>query len=139
MEDIEAGTIGGLFLSAGGSGRNQVAKNVALGRMALDYGGVRLVSLDVLDPDALVISATAVGAPGFANWQIRPRDAIDAARRLVAHIGKPIAGVICGTLAGGLIGLFIGPVVLAVFYDLLIAWVASGSKIVGEVGSRRVE
>lgn len=100
MEDVEAGTIGGLFLSAGGSGRNQVAKNVALGQMALDYGGVRLVSLDELDPDALVITATAVGAPGFANWQIRPRDAIDAARRLVEHIGEPIAGVICGHVPG---------------------------------------
>lgn len=32
-------------------------------------------------------------------------------------------GVICGTLAGGLIGLFVGPVVLAVFYDLVSAWV----------------
>jgi len=33
-----------------------------------------------------------------------------------------LAGVICGTLAGGLIGLFVGPVVLAVFYDLMTIW-----------------
>ncbi|SKA13267.1 Predicted PurR-regulated permease PerM [Enhydrobacter aerosaccus] len=33
-----------------------------------------------------------------------------------------LGGVICGTLAGGLIGLFIGPVLLAVTYDLVIAW-----------------
>ncbi|MFO1084705.1 MAG: AI-2E family transporter [Reyranellaceae bacterium] len=33
-----------------------------------------------------------------------------------------LAGVICGTLAGGLIGLFVGPVVLSVFYDLVSAW-----------------
>lgn len=32
-------------------------------------------------------------------------------------------GVIGGTLAHGLIGLFLGPIVLAVFYDLLTAWV----------------
>lgn len=37
-----------------------------------------------------------------------------------------LAGVICGTLAGGLIGLFIGPVVLAVFYELVTAWVVAG-------------
>lgn len=35
-----------------------------------------------------------------------------------------LAGVICGTLAGGLIGLFVGPVVLSVFYDLVSAWVS---------------
>ncbi|WP_211596422.1 AI-2E family transporter [Paracoccus aestuariivivens] len=32
-------------------------------------------------------------------------------------------GVIGGTLSFGLIGLFLGPVVLAVFYDLLLTWV----------------
>lgn len=36
-----------------------------------------------------------------------------------------LGGVICGTLAGGLIGLFIGPVLLAVAYDLVNAWLAS--------------
>ena len=39
-----------------------------------------------------------------------------------------LAGVICGTLAGGLIGLFVGPVVLAVFYDLVVAWIVAGRK-----------
>ena len=38
-----------------------------------------------------------------------------------------VAGVICGTLAGGLIGLFVGPVVLAVFYDLVRAWMEIGA------------
>jgi uncharacterized protein len=99
-EDIEAGLIGGLFLSAGGSGRNQVAKNRGLARMALDYGGVRLVSLDHLADDAFVITATAVGAPGFANWQIKPRDSIDAARRLVESLEKRPVGVICGHVPG---------------------------------------
>jgi predicted PurR-regulated permease PerM len=37
-----------------------------------------------------------------------------------------VAGVICGTLAGGLIGLFVGPIVLAVFYDLVTAWLEAG-------------
>jgi DUF917 family protein len=82
-DDVEAGLVGGLFLSAGGSGRNAVAKNRGLGQMALDYGGVRLVTLDELDPAATVITATAVGAPGFANGEIKPRDSINAARRLI--------------------------------------------------------
>ncbi len=99
-EDVEAGLIGGLFLSAGGSGRNAVEKNRGLGRMALDYGGARLVGLDELDPDATIITATAVGAPGFANWAIRPRDAVNAARRLVAQLEKPPVGVICGHVPG---------------------------------------
>jgi uncharacterized protein len=99
-DDLEAGLLGGLLLSAGGSGRNAVAKNRGLGQMALDYGGVRLVGLDELDPDAPIITATAVGAPGFANWAIRPRDAINAARRLIDKLGQPPVGVICGHVPG---------------------------------------
>lgn len=37
-----------------------------------------------------------------------------------------IAGVIGGLLAFGLVGLFVGPVVLAVTYTLLVAWVGAG-------------
>jgi DUF917 family protein len=99
-DDVEAGLVGGLFLSAGGSGRNAVEKNRGLGRMALDYGGVRLVGLDELDLDATVITATAVGAPGFANWTIKPRDSINAARRLIQKLDKPPIGVICGHVPG---------------------------------------
>lgn len=44
------------------------------------------------------------------------------ARGLQTPMAVILAGVICGTLSGGLIGLFVGPVVLAVFYDLVISW-----------------
>jgi uncharacterized protein len=99
-DDVEAGLVGGLLLSAGGSGRNAVAKNRGLGQMALDYGGVRLVGLDELDPDASIMTATAIGAPGFANWAIKPRDAINAARRLIEQLDRPPVGVICGHVPG---------------------------------------
>jgi predicted PurR-regulated permease PerM len=37
-----------------------------------------------------------------------------------------IAGVVGGLLAFGLIGIFVGPVVLAVAYTLFIAWIGEG-------------
>ena len=37
-----------------------------------------------------------------------------------------LAGVIGGLLAFGLIGIFVGPVVLAVAYTLFEAWIAEG-------------
>lgn len=99
LDGVEAGVVGGLFLSAGGSGRNAVETNRGLGRMALDYGGVRLAGIDELDPQDLVITATAVRAPSFANCAIRPRDAINAARRLLAY-GPAAEGAICGHVPG---------------------------------------
>ena len=44
------------------------------------------------------------------------------ARGLQTPMAVILAGVICGTISGGLIGLFVGPVVLAVFYDLVMSW-----------------
>ena len=41
------------------------------------------------------------------------------------------AGVIGGLLAFGIIGLFVGPVVLAVTYTLLVAWVGRGDEATG--------
>lgn len=37
-----------------------------------------------------------------------------------------LTGVIGGTLTHGLVGLFLGPIVLAVFYDLVVAWTRLG-------------
>ncbi|QRM55465.1 AI-2E family transporter [Sinorhizobium sp. BG8] len=44
------------------------------------------------------------------------------ARGLSTPILVILAGVIGGTLSYGLIGLFLGPVVLSVFYDLVLTW-----------------
>jgi uncharacterized protein len=100
VDDIESALIGGLFLSAGGSGRAAVARARALGRIALDSGGVSLTAIDELDSVAPIITATAVGAPGFAEWPVTPLDSVEAARRLVALLDEPPAGVICGHVPG---------------------------------------
>jgi predicted PurR-regulated permease PerM len=50
------------------------------------------------------------------------------ARGLQTPMAVILAGVICGTVSGGLIGLFVGPVVLAVFYDLVVSWMAETSN-----------
>ena len=99
-DDLEAGLVGGLFLSAGGSGRNAVDKNRGLGQHGARLWRRASGRLDELDPDAAVITATAVGAPGFANWAIKPRDAVNAARRLIERLDKPPVGVICGHVPG---------------------------------------
>jgi DUF917 family protein len=99
-DDVEAALIAGLFLSAGGSGKNAVERNRAQGRAALEYGGFEFTPLNELDPTALIITATAVGAPGFAKASISWRDSVEAARLLIEKIGRPVAGVICGHVPG---------------------------------------
>jgi predicted PurR-regulated permease PerM len=45
------------------------------------------------------------------------------ARGLTTPMLVILTGVIGGTITQGLIGLFLGPIVLAVFYELVVAWV----------------
>ena len=69
---------------------------------------------------------TAYSAPLLlVDNVLRP---IVMARGLQTPMVVILAGVICGTLAGGLLGLFIGPVVLAVFYELVTAWILAGRQ-----------
>jgi predicted PurR-regulated permease PerM len=45
-----------------------------------------------------------------------------------------LLGVIGGTVTYGLIGLFLGPILLGIFYELLMAWVTNQ-----KLGSEKVE
>jgi predicted PurR-regulated permease PerM len=49
------------------------------------------------------------------------------ARGLTTPMLVILTGVIGGTITHGLIGLFLGPVVLSVFYELVVAWTRLGS------------
>jgi predicted PurR-regulated permease PerM len=48
-----------------------------------------------------------------------------------------LAGVIGGLIAFGLVGIFLGPVVLAVAYTLLLSWMAEGNIPDNEIAARR--
>ncbi len=70
---------------------------------------------------------------GFAVWAIVCTTSKSFLRPLLIRRGADLplllifAGVIGGLVAFGVIGLFIGPVVLAVAYMLLVDWVAGGT------------
>ncbi|CAN7729629.1 AI-2E family transporter [Rhizobium sp. LjRoot258] len=73
-----------------------------------------------LDPvSALILTALLIPI-GLIDNVIKP---ILVARGLSTPMLVILLGVLGGTLSYGLIGLFLGPIVLSVFYDLLVAWV----------------
>lgn len=99
--DLQPALISGLFLSAGGSGVDSMLERHDLaGQLALGLAEVDLVSLDELADDAIIITSTSVGAPGYAEPRLALRDYAEAANRLTAEIGKKPAGVICGHVPG---------------------------------------
>ncbi len=98
--DLEAAILGGLVLSAGGSGRGSAARHRRLGEAALAYGAVAFATLNEFDADDALLVSTAVGAPGQAKASTEPRDAVDAARAVLAASGIRLAGVIPGHVPG---------------------------------------
>lgn len=98
--DLEAAILGGLVLSAGGSGRSSAARHRRLGEAALAYGAVAFASLDEFDDDDALLVSTAVGAPGQGKANTEPRDAVEAAHAVLAASGVDPAGVIPGHVPG---------------------------------------
>ncbi|WP_395174646.1 AI-2E family transporter [Roseibium alexandrii] len=92
---------------------------------------------------ALVILPTIIWT--WSSWELLPAllfTVLIVPVMLVDNVLRPILmsrgldvpmlviliGVLGGTLAYGLIGLFLGPVILSVFYELVIAWVKAGEE-----------
>jgi DUF917 family protein len=84
---LEGAIVGGLFLSAGGSGTARRLRYLNIGQQALDYGDVAMRSVDEFEDSAQVFVATGVGAPGFAKAVTTLRDSIEAARLLIEATG----------------------------------------------------
>ncbi|WP_299479707.1 AI-2E family transporter [uncultured Roseibium sp.] len=92
---------------------------------------------------ALVIIPTIIWA--WSSWDLVPAllfTLLMVPVMLVDNVLRPILmsrgldvpmliiliGVLGGTIAHGLLGLFLGPVILAVFYELVMAWVKVGEE-----------
>jgi DUF917 family protein len=98
--DLEAAILGGLVLSAGGSGRGSASRHRRLGEAALAYGAVAFATLDEFDDDDALLVSTAVGAPGQGKANTEPRDAVEAAHAVLAASGVDPGGVIPGHVPG---------------------------------------
>jgi len=70
--------------------------------------------------EALLLTAWLVPA-GLADIPLKP---MFMGKGLPVPLLVILAGVIGGTVSYGLIGLFLGPIVLAVFYELVLFWVS---------------
>ena len=82
----------------------------------------------------LYVGGHVIGAIVMLAWTAVTGSLDNVLRPMLIRTGANLplilifAGVLGGMLAFGLIGLFVGPVVLAVTYTLLVAWVTEGES-----------
>jgi uncharacterized protein len=92
LHAVHAAVAGGSVLAAGGGG--WVEHGLLVGRTAVQYGTPRLASLDEIDPQAMLATVTAIGAPAAKGWEMLPRDYVRALELLMEAIEEPIVGTV---------------------------------------------
>lgn len=92
MKDVEAAVKGGSVFASGGGG--WVDHGMEIGTAAIAVGRPKLVSVDELPDDAIIITTTAIGAPaGTTDWQMLGKDYIKAVELLQEAFDGKIVGV----------------------------------------------
>jgi uncharacterized protein len=92
LNAVHAAVAGGSVLAAGGGG--WVDHGMLVGTTAVQYGSPRLVTLDELEPDAMLATVSAIGAPAAVGWEMRPGDYVRALELLMEAVDEPIVGTV---------------------------------------------
>lgn len=91
-EDAIDAIWGGSVLACGGGG--WVSHGELMAEMATRMGTPVLCSVDDIPDESLVATVTAIGAPGAPDWEIQPRDYVNALQLLMEHAPAPIVAVL---------------------------------------------
>jgi DUF917 family protein len=95
---VQAAAYGGAVLGGGGGG--DIEMGLRLGRLALEAGRPRLVTLDEMEDQAMLVTVSAVGAPAATDQYLEPMHYVGALRLLMVHLDVPVAGLITNENGG---------------------------------------
>jgi DUF917 family protein len=98
--DVWPAVLGGVVLSAGGSGKERALRDRSFGELAMANGSLELAPVSALENDDAVLVATGVGAPGQGAHLPNPDHSVQAARQLIEAAGARPRGVIPGHVPG---------------------------------------
>lgn len=95
VQDAEDACLGGGVLACGGGG--WLDHGLQNGRLSVTLGRPKLVSIDEVPQDGLIITITAIGAPASDDFEMWPKDYIKAFELVreaaQALLGRPVVGV----------------------------------------------
>lgn len=92
LDDVKAAVRGGSVFASGGGG--WVPHGLDIGETAVRIGRPRLVSIDELDDEDIIITVSAIGAPAATGWQMLAADYIKSVRLLQEQFPKRVVGTI---------------------------------------------
>ncbi|MEW9033534.1 MAG: DUF917 family protein [Planifilum fimeticola] len=90
-DDVIAAVKGGSVFASGGGG--WVDHGLEIGEAAVTIGQPKLLSVDELPDDAIIVTCTAIGAPAGDQWQMLGSDYIKAVKLLMDHYDGRVVGL----------------------------------------------
>jgi DUF917 family protein len=97
-ELVQAAAFGGAVLGGGGGG--DIETGIRLGLLALEVGQPRLVSLDEMEDQAMLVTVSSVGAPSAPDQCVEPTHYVQALRLLMSYLDSPVSGLITNENGG---------------------------------------
>ena len=98
---IESAAIGGAIFGGGGGGSFE--EGIEFGQLAVAYGGARIVPLDALDGDDIVLTVSGVGAPAAEERHVQPKDYVRAVELLIEKLddrGRQVGALMTNEMGG---------------------------------------
>ena len=95
---LDAALAGGTILGGGGGGDPKKGRKYA--EIAVDYTDLRLITIDDLDEDDVLLTASLVGAPNAANQYMTPKDIAKTVEILQKNCDFHIGGIITNEQGG---------------------------------------
>lgn len=97
-ELLKYALMGGTILGGGGGGHRDLGEES--GRTALAYGEIKLIDISEIADDALIVTASAVGAPAAVDKMVKPKDYVRAVKILENNLNLKVAGIITNENGG---------------------------------------
>lgn len=90
-KDAHAACVGGGVYACGGGG--WLDHGLQNGQLAVTLGKPKLVPIDEIKDEGVIVTISAIGAPAAEGWEMWPRDYIRAFELIRDAIKEPIVGV----------------------------------------------
>ena len=98
-QSVSWAALGGSILGGGGGGSADTGAQT--GNLAVEFSDLRLTPIDVVDPDAIIVTASMVGAPAAKEKYVSPADLLRCVELFTQKTGLKPGGIVTNENGGG--------------------------------------
>lgn len=98
-QSVNWAALGGSILGGGGGGSADTGAQT--GNLAVQFSDLRLTPIDAIDPDAIIVTASMVGAPAAKEKYVSPADLLRCVELFTQKTGLKLGGIVTNENGGG--------------------------------------